>query len=470
MDKYNKLVNNSVIFAIGSLGSKFVSFLMLPLYTYTLSTQDYGVTDLVQTTVSLLLPVLSLSIFDAVLRFIMDRSKRPEVILSCGFFLTVFSTALLVAISGVFHAKLASNHGFFLVVILIIQAFQNLISQYIKAIGHVKLYAVNGIVLTLLTAALNVWFLAGLRLGINGYFSAMILANLISVLYLSLIEKLHRQIKWRYFSWPQLKEMMAYSAPLIPNATAWWTTNTVSRYFILYFIGRAANGLFAVANKIPTILSVLNSIFFQAWQLSAIETYDQKDKDVFYKNIFVVYASCLFLGTSWLLVFLRPLIHLLVAQAYRSAWLYVPFLLMTVVYTSFAGFFGQYYIAAKKTFGVFTTTIVSAGLNLLGNFILIPWLGLNGAGLSSMLSFFVLWLIRYFDTKKFVTNRVDVFNILVNHVLIFTQILCLYYWLDEPMLALFSTTSLALAALFVNRRVLQLFYRFIRIKSKGRSS
>lgn len=464
MDRYRKLVNNSVIFAIGSLGSKFVSFLMLPLYTYTLATKDYGVTDLVQTTISLLLPVLTLSIFDAVLRFIMDRSKNPDVILSCGFFLTTFSSGLILLVGGVVFYFWPYRYGLYVLILLIIQCFQNLIAQYIKAVGHVKLYALNGLILTFLTAALNVLFLVVLRLGVNGFFDAMILANLISVFYLSGFEKLHRHIKWRSFQWTELKAMIAYSAPLIPNATAWWTTNAVNRYFILYFIGQAANGLFAVANKIPTILSVLNSIFFQAWQLSAIETYEQKDKDAFYKNIFAVYASCLLLGTSWLLVILRPLLHLMVAQTYRQAWLYVPALLLTVVYTSFASFFGQYYIAAKKTFGVFTTTIVAAGLNLLGNFILIPRLGLNGAGLSAMVSFLVLWIIRYFDTKKFVTNQLDLKNILSNHGLILAQIWCLYHWADDIVWATATTFGLALLALGFNRRVLRLFWRFAKIK------
>ncbi|MFD1672035.1 lipopolysaccharide biosynthesis protein [Agrilactobacillus yilanensis] len=467
MDKYRRLVNNSIIFAVGSFGSKFISFFMLPLYTYTLAQSDYGITDLVQTTVSLLLPVISLSVFDAVLRFIMDQDQQPEVILTCGFFLTVVS-AIGVALIG-FGIAQVSDWPYLraLVLILIIQSFQNLLAQYIKAINHVRLYAANGIILTLLTAGLNIWFLWGLRLGAAGFFQAMILANLTSVIYLAVIEKIHRQIKWRYFSWAKLKTMLRYSVPLMPNATAWWTTNMINRYFILYFLGQAANGLFAVANKIPMILSVVNSVFFQAWQLSAIETYGSEDSTAFYKNIFAVYSSCLLLGTSWLIVGLRPLIWLLVSDSYQSAWRTVPFLLLTVVYTSFASFYGQYYIAAKKTFGVFTTTIIAAGINVLGNFILVPRFGLNGAGFSAMISFFCLWLIRYFDTKKFVTNQMDLKNLIGNHGLILLQLFCLYHWSDQFWLSLIMSGCVGLFALYWNRQVLQLLYRFVKLKFRG---
>ena len=62
MDKYKKLISNTVIFAIGTFSSKVLVFLLMPLYTRVLSDAEYGITDLIVQTGNLLLPLASLGI------------------------------------------------------------------------------------------------------------------------------------------------------------------------------------------------------------------------------------------------------------------------------------------------------------------------------------------------------------------------------------------------------------------------
>ncbi|MFR1759779.1 MAG: lipopolysaccharide biosynthesis protein, partial [Christensenellaceae bacterium] len=75
MDKYKKLVSNTVIFAIGTFSSKLLVFLLMPLYTRVLSESDYGVVDLLMQTGNLLLPLVSLGINNAIIRFGLDKSS-----------------------------------------------------------------------------------------------------------------------------------------------------------------------------------------------------------------------------------------------------------------------------------------------------------------------------------------------------------------------------------------------------------
>ena len=96
MNPYRKLFSNSAIFAIGDLGSRVISFLLLPLYTYYLTTEQYGVTDLILTTVNLLLPVVFLSIQNAVLRFIMDKSEKTDEIVSNTSIIAIGGIVLLI--------------------------------------------------------------------------------------------------------------------------------------------------------------------------------------------------------------------------------------------------------------------------------------------------------------------------------------------------------------------------------------
>ena len=147
----------------------------------------------------------------------------------------------------------------------------------------------------------------------------------------------------------------------------------------------------------------------------------------------------------------------MVSSHFESAWKYVPFLLLTVLYSSFSGFLGQYYIAAKETLGVFTTTVIGAILNIIFNFIFIPTLGLMGAGISSALSFGILWLIRIKNTQKFVKTDLKVINILANHIIIGLQISIMFTIAGLQMYII--NFLLLCVSFFVNRYIVFSLYR-----------
>lgn len=268
MSKYKKLLGNSLIFAVGNLGSKLLVILLVPLYTRYLSTGEYGMVDLVTTTTNMLAPILSLSTYDAVLRYVLDKKYNDDVILSNGLIITVIG-ALFSVVLLLFDIAYAE----YLCIILVLQSFQTLFSHYARGIGRVKLYAVNGLLHTLVTSGFTVLFLVTMAMGIDGYFLAIIFATLFSILFLFFTMRLYRVFKIKKMELPIIKKMLTYSLPLIPNSFAWWLNNASSRYFILFFLGVSTNGLFAVANKIPALLTMLNNIFFQSWQLSAVEEY-----------------------------------------------------------------------------------------------------------------------------------------------------------------------------------------------------
>lgn len=421
---------------------------MLPLYTSYLTQNEYGISDLVLTTVSLLLPIMTISIFDAVLRFTMDPDSDSSEIFTNGFVLTCF-VSLIVGLSFVVFVSADYIFGAYVSILLVVQLFQVLFSQFLKGIGKVRIFAVNGIVLTLLTAIFNIIFLVNFSLGLYGYMISLVLAYLLSNSFLFFIGKLVWFIDMNRFNKKKLFNMITYSFPLIPNSIALWINNVANRYFILFFLGVAANGIFAVSNKMPTLLGVVNTIFFQAWQISAIEQFNEKDTGEFYSKNFSFYSKVMFTGCSMILLILRPLMDILISDSYSESWRYVPLLLMSVLYSSFSGFIGQYYIASKRTKGVFLTTIYGAICNIILNLILIPIIGLHGAGLSSCISFSMLWLIRFKDTQKFVVTQMDWKNIILNHIVIFAQVSSLLFL--DSIIQYFISIVCVLLLLYINR-------------------
>lgn len=431
MNKYKKLLNNSIVFAVGNLGTKLIAILLVPLYTFYLTPNEYGFTDLVTTTTNLMLPIVSLSIFDAVLRFVMEKNGDKESILTNGILVSAVGAIISLTLYPWIFRLINNNQlvlGLYL--LLFLQVFFSIFSQFARGIGKVKIFALSGILVAVFLLLFNLFFIVYLELGVAGYILSLILSTAVGVLYLIITVNIFSYIKLKKVNKKLIKQMLLYSIPLIPNALMWWITNASGRFFILYYLGLSANGLYAVANKFPSLLSILYSVFSQAWQLSAIEEFESEESNVFYSIIFNMFTFVMFTGASLFLIVLKPLLSFAVESNYYITWHYIPYLLLGVIFSSFSSFIAANYIAAKKTKGVFITSIYGAITNLIGNIILIPILGLTGASISLMISFFITWVIRVNDTRKFVDLKLNKLNISLNLICIFLQIFILNLQLE----------------------------------------
>lgn len=463
MQKYKRLFGNSVLFAIGNLGSKFIVFFMLPLYTARLVPSDYGLVDVITNTSGLLLPVASLSVFDAVLRFTMDHDADHVEIFSNSVRITRFGAVIALITVPIFY--LAYRPFTALPILLVLQAYQSLYTQYAKGVDRISLFALNGIFLTGLTAGLNIIFLWPLNMGFSGYFLSTCLALLISnvVLYFRLNlskvydrEKVNRQTT---------KEILTFSVPLIPNSIAWNISFTAGRYAILIFLGSAANGMFAVASKIPALLTTMTSIFGQSWQIAAIEEFESEGdkKDGFFDTVYRGYIALLFIGASGIMLFIKPIMRIMVANVYFDAWKFIPLLLISVVFSSLSGFLEYQYVAAKRTMDTFRTTLLGSIISIALSFILVQFLGITAVSFASLLSFLVVWIVRHRDIIQTVDSSVSIWVVLVQMVILFAQFGVMFinpawlsYGLQVLLLLLLVTVNHVLVSrlLGVARRVL----------------
>lgn len=431
MNSYKKLFSNSIIFALGNLGLNIVNIVLVPMFTYYFSTEEYGKMDIISTTVYLLLPVVSLSIFEAAFRFVFESDATSKQVFSNSLLITTVGSAILLIVSPAFSfVPIFKGYIFLMCLLLIVQVYQSLLAQFCRAIGYVKLFAFNGILLAVFLGVLNIIFIAVLHLGLSGYLMAMIISYTTSIFIFLFVGKMWVYIDVISINKKLITQLLRYSIPLIPNSILWWLINASNRYFILFFLGASANGLFAVANKVPAVLTMISQIFSQAWQISAIEERKKDNRDNFYSQVFNFLVYGLFLAASLILTILKIVLFYLIDKNFYSSWEYIPFLLLGAIFSSFSAFYGVNYLVAQKTMGVLKTSIVGAIANLMFNFIFLPILGLNGASLSTMLSFLTMWLLRIWDSKKIVSIKVNWKNFLFLLSIILVQIVNLYLNID----------------------------------------
>lgn len=348
-NKYKTLVSNTMLISLGTFGSKLLVFFMVRFYTSYLTPADYGTADLITQTANLLFPLISLGITDGVFRFAVDHTEQRRNIFSVGVYTILAGAVLLVAILPLL-GLFPQFDGFLWLIALytMCSCFHSLCAQFVRAEGHTALYAVQGMINTVLVIGLNVLFLVGLRMGITGYVLSVALADLACTLLLFVRERLWRQLMLRP-GWAAAREMLAYSIPMIPTTVFWWITSVSDRYMVTAYLGVDANGIYAVSYKMPTILSLVSSIFMEAWQFSAVsEAQGSRREHIrFFSKVWCSFQSVMFLAGACIIAFAVPEIHVLTTEQYYGAWLYVPVLGMAMVFSAFVSYLGSVYMVEK---------------------------------------------------------------------------------------------------------------------------
>ena len=466
MGKYKRLLSDSFIYLCGSIGSKIVSLIMVSFYTYQFTTSEYGQIDISLTTISLMIPVLTLCVQDAVLSFVLDSDESDKSIVSNSFAIYLCSSAI-VSLAAFAYAYFFGDHSVvaWIVAIAFAEGLVLILQRYCRAIGKNKLYASSGILSALSLALLNYLFLARFRLGINGYYLSLILSHLISIAFLSIGSKFFGKIRVGELNFKLSKKLVTFSVPLIPDSLMWWAMNALDKYFVLFMLGPSYNGLYSVAGKIPALVTTFSNLFIQAWQVSAISEGNSSDKDSFFSEVFDALLFSLAFIVSAIFIVLRFGLTYLISSSYENVFFYVPFLLFGSIFTCISGFLGANYLASKKTVGAFSSSCVGLVVNIVCNYFLIGWFGLNGAAIATAVSLFSVCVVRIINSKKFVKIKVYPKKIVVYLLVFVTETVCLYKgsMLMSMLVSLLGTVAIVL----INGRYIKLVGNGIRKKIRG---
>ena len=430
-NKYQRLAGNTLTLGLGTFGSKLLVFLMVRFYTEFLTPADYGAADLITQTANLLIPLVSLGITDAVFRFAMEQTEDARSVFSAGFYVIAAGGAAVALLAGV--GRTVSDSAWLIAVFILASNFHTLCAQFIRARGEMTLFAVQGLINTALVIGLNILLLAVFRLGVTGYVLSTVLADVLTTVYL-----IFRARLWRYLvkapAKGTLSRMLRYCVPLIPTATFWWITSVSDRYMITAWLGSAANGVYAVSAKLPTILTVLSSVFMEAWLFSAV-TERQEGSEAhlqFYASVWRTFVAGMVLSASGVIAFSRLAVRILAKEEYFSAWQFVPVLCLAMVFASFSTFLSSVYVVSKKSSLSFWTALLGAGSNVLLNLLLIGRIGVMGAAAATLLSYVLVFLVRAVSIRRILpfslSAPVVLLDVLVLGVQAVFQVLQLRGW------------------------------------------
>lgn len=469
MNSTKYLLKNISLLTLGQFGSKILSFLLVPLYTNILTTTEYGTYDIINSTIALLIPILTLNIADSALRFSIDKdNEKTEVLKVCLHYL-VFSIVLIailliiINLFGVFD--IIREYQFEFVFLYIVTALSSILTNYIRGLEKIKVIAISGIISSFIIILLNIIFLVALKWGLRGYFWATIIGILFQIIYCTFYIENKRKIVYKKTNKKLKKEMIIYSKPMIINNIAWWINNLSDRYVIIGLCGVAANGIYSVSYKIPSILTIFQNIFNQSWILSAIKDFDKEDENNFFTNTYNRYNIIMIIVCSSLIIFTRFIAKLLYAKEFYTAWNYVPFLLISVVFGALSGYLGGIYGAVKDTKMFAKSTFISAIINVVLNIILVRIIGPIGAAIATAISYIIIWIIRLKGIKKYINLKYNLYKDISAYVILFLQSSVLYI-LDESIIYYTVQFVLLFLIIIIYKNNIKNVFKFIKKRYK----
>lgn len=480
---YGKLLMNTIVFAIGSFSSKVLVLLLVPIYTNHLTKAELGKTDNLTQIANWIIPLATMTISEAIIRFGLDKAYDKKKVFSlgnlvCGFGMLCFALLLfIVNLSGIAQ-KWISGYAILLFAYVLMSGIKTLYTTFVRAMEKVRLFAVAGIISTFFTLLFMVLFylvlpddFLGAGTGIQKYLLSTILSDFITAVFVTFAAKL-----WRYFDFKEidrelLQTMLQYSVPLIPAQLLWLITNSSDSFMTTHYLGEDRNGVLSAAYKIPNLVATVYMMFGQAWNMSAITENDSEDRDNFYEKVFDFNQSLLYILAAGCLLVVQPITSVWIGKEVRECVRYSPMLIYSTIFSCLTTFMGSIYLASKQTKRSLVTSLISGIINVGLNMILIPTIGLYGPPLSTIASYVTVFIIRSIDSRKLVPFKMDIRKMIVSNIIVITMTCIL---LAQPDLMHHRLMYLVVLALFcavfvINMEsISSLFFRFLPNRIAGR--
>lgn len=467
MNKEKQLIKNTAIVSIGKICTQLITFFLLPLYTALLTTEQYGVVDLMNTLVALFLPIVTLQIEQGIFRYLIDSREdiegKRKIITTSMLFITIQSVLYLV-IFFIASSFINNEYKYFLATNLIAGMFSTILLQISRGLGDNFKYAVGSFISGVVIVVLNVIFIAGFKWGAYGMLAATLIGNVSCAIYIFFSKKIYTYIKIKNFEKSTLKEMLKYSIPLVPNMISWWVVDASNRTIVSSVLGVGMNGILSAATKFSNVISTLYSVFNLTWTESAAINIDSEDRDEFFSKIldFIIrFFGALILG---IIAFMPFVFSIMINDNFGNAYYQIPILMLGSIFNIGTSFLGSIYVAKKITKEIAKTSILAAIINLVLCLSLVNFIGLYAASIATAISYFAMTAYRAIDSRKYVKLKVNK-NVVISYIIILIITIVFYYIQIKP-ICLVLAIIVAIYAVVINKNSIKFILNLLNKKRK----
>ena len=452
MNRERELAKNTFILTVGKISTQFISFLLLPLYTSLLTPEDFGIVDLLNTYVTLLVPIFNWQFESGMFRFLIDyrdNVEKQKSIISTVLFTNFAQILIYVVFFIIAQGFISFRYKIFLAIDVALNILLSSLLQLPRGLGDNTTYAVGSFVSAVSTIVFNIILIAFCHMGALGMFIATVVAKVVTICFLAIKTKVWRYVNFRYFNKQHFKELSRYSFPLVPNQLSWWIMSASDRTVVSHFINIAANGVYSVANKFSSIFVTIYNIFHMSWTESVAVHINEEDSDVFISGI--IDTVIRFFGTlcMGIIAAVSLAFPFLIDDQYHDAYYQIPILMVAVFFQVVVGLYSVVYTANKKSVEIMKTSIYAAVINLAVDLLLINHIGLFAASGSTLIAYLAMAIYRSIHVRKFVKIHIRLRTIL--SVALMAIVAIAGYYLGNTIIKVISLVIIAVFGFLLNK-------------------
>lgn len=396
MNKIKLFLENFLIYGIGGVISKIIPLLMVPIITRLVPNASYyGINDLSNTVVQFGSAFAIMGMYDAMYRMFFEDDEESfkktvcstALVFTCVTSLCVFLLMLLSRnlIARYFFRDPQYAYVVYLSAIAtLVGATNSIISAPTRMQNKRKIFLITNTLSPLISYAISIpMLLAG------HYVIALPLAAVISGATMEVAFGLMNR-KWfsvKRFDGKILKQLLVIAVPLLPNFLIYWIFNSCDKVMIANLIGIEAEGIYAVGSKLGHCSQLIYTAFAGGWQYFAFSTMRENDQVKTNSLVFEYLGVISFAATAFICAWSYLIYDVLFTDEYVSGYIVAPYLFLAPLLQMLFQIAANQFLVVKKTWPNMFILSFGAIVNILLNYILIPYIGIEGAAIATLLGY-----------------------------------------------------------------------------------
>lgn len=409
MSRTKLFIHNFVVYGLGSIISKIIPLIMLPIITSIMTdTKYYGINDMINLVISFASAIAMMGMYDAMFRMFFEKEddKYKKSICSTALFFVIVSSLVVCIIMFIFRKAILKSiindiEYSLLFFIIIFNTFltgiQNIVSAPTRMQNKRRVFLVTNTLTPVLSYAVSIpLLLKGM------YVYALPLAAISSSLTMAIVfYYLNREwFSIKDISIEHLKSLIKIGVPLMPTFLMYWVCNSSDRIMIKSMLGLEELGIYSVASKIAQISQFIYTAFAMGWQYFAFSTMNDEDQKKLTANIANYLLVISLVATMAVTALSKVIFSILAKGDYSNGFTILPYLFIAPLFLMVFQTIGNQFIVVKRTYPIPMILLGSVIMNISFNYLLIPKMGIEGASIATMIGYMVAVIIAYVITVK----------------------------------------------------------------------
>ena len=403
------LAKDTAIYGLSSIIGKFLNYLLVPLYTYTLANEaDYGIVTNLYAWTALLLVLLTYGMETGFFRFANREDYDAKSVYKTTFFTILTTSALFAIICVIFREFIASGLGYpdhsefitMMAITVSIDAFACIPFAYLRQQKRPWVFAGLKLLFVVLNIAFNIFFL--LILGKTDVYYVF-LSNILATSIQTLILLPFCLPKGGRYSWTVLGAMLRYSLPLLVLGIAGIMNQTLDRILFPYLYNgddmQTQLGIYGACFKVAMVMMMFTQAFRYAYEPFVFATHKDRNSVEAYADgmkYYIIFSYLILLGV----IFFLDIFKFIIDEKYWPGLQIVPVVLWTYVFQGIYFNLSFWYKLKDQTQWGAYFSLIGLSITLLIQAIGVPYIGYWASCGSSLICYFVIMLISYFIGQK----------------------------------------------------------------------